>query len=409
MQAFLLFQRIKPLIFSATILVIATVLSACGESENGGSYFVGGSVSGLKGGGLVIQNNNGDDLVIDGDGAFVFSTALDDGSEFAVTVASQPSDPVQTCVVTNGSGVVAGADVTNVDVVCAEELTLSVLRQCDYDLVSLGKLAGPNLTIEASLPINRVQLVSRVVCPNIPEGDPISYCGDDIILEEVDFGSTSVSHVLDTNFSQETLSAIQTNGNFFIRAENTNGSFSYSENGFGIQDLSCSICDLQPAKSAYLLPGEAACSTLSAEPFRDQIKVLYETVGNYSDQLVFLGCDMRRTSSIPSDLSSYDGIVMHNISGQNLNINLNFDSAKPFVALTNMDNGGGSNITMTHSVPAPRSTIILSHIMRDSGGSNVDFSSGVTGDKGYFESCSSGGSNWNIDGIRSKSVLITLP
>jgi hypothetical protein len=100
---------------------------------------------------------------------------------------------------------------------------------------------------------------------------------------------------------------------------------------------------------------------------------------------------------------------MHNISGKNLNVNLIFDSAKPFVALTNMDNGGGSNITMSHSVPAPRSNIIMSHIMRDSGGSNVDFNSSVTGDKGYFESCSSGGSNWNIDGVRSQRVLITVP
>ena len=124
---------------------------------------------------------------------------------------------------------------------------------------------------------------------------------------------------------------------------------------------------------------------------------------------MFLGCDMRRASSIPTDLSSYDGIVMYNISGINLNWNLIFDSAKPFVAMTNMDNGGGSNITISHSVPAPRSNIILSHIMRDSGGSNVRFISGVTGDKGYFESCNSGGSNWNIDGITSKNVLITIP
>jgi hypothetical protein len=408
-MGFFLFQRFnKPLNLSAAILIIATALSACNNSSDNPTYVVGGTVSGLQGDGLVIQNSNGDELAFNSDGAFVFSTALEDGDEYAITVASQPTAPNQTCVIMNGSGVVAGANITNIDIVCAEELTLSVQRQCDYDLASLGEFAGPNLVIEASLPISQVQLVSRVVCPNIPEGDPISYCGDDIVLGDVDFGSTNINQVLSTDFSQDILSAIQTNGSFHIRAENTNQAFSYSDS-FGIQDLTCSICDLQPAKSEYLLPDEPACSTLSAEPFRDQLAILYTTVGNYSDQLVFIGCDISRTSSIPTDLSSYDGIVMHNISGRNLNINLIFDSAKPFVALTNMDNGGGSNITMSHSVPAPRSNIILSHIMQDSGGSNVDFNSGVTGDKGYFESCSSGGSNWNIDGVRSKTVLITIP
>ncbi|MGZ6034932.1 MAG: beta strand repeat-containing protein, partial [Myxococcaceae bacterium] len=79
-------------------------------------YTIGGTVSGLTGTGLVLRNNGGDDLGIPASGTFTFATALTTGSLYAVTVASQPSG--QTCSVLNGSGTVAGANVTNVSVSC---------------------------------------------------------------------------------------------------------------------------------------------------------------------------------------------------------------------------------------------------------------------------------------------------
>ena len=89
------------------------------------AFTVGGSVSGLAGTGLVLQNNGGDDLMINADDAFTFATTLEDGSAYAVTVATQPNEPSQTCTVTNGSGNLAGADVTNVQVSCVTD-TFSV-------------------------------------------------------------------------------------------------------------------------------------------------------------------------------------------------------------------------------------------------------------------------------------------
>ena len=84
-------------------------------------FTVGGDVSGLAGSGLVLQNNAGDDLAISADGAFTFATALDDESAYAVTVLTQPSAPSQTCTVSNGSGSLAGADVTDVAVTCVTD------------------------------------------------------------------------------------------------------------------------------------------------------------------------------------------------------------------------------------------------------------------------------------------------
>jgi hypothetical protein len=37
-------------------------------------------------------------------------------------VASQPTGPVQVCTVSNGSGTVAGANVTNVQVSCSDRI-----------------------------------------------------------------------------------------------------------------------------------------------------------------------------------------------------------------------------------------------------------------------------------------------
>ncbi|MDD3815990.1 MAG: GLUG motif-containing protein [Desulfocapsaceae bacterium] len=94
-------------------------------SENNGypyllwHYTVGGVVSGLApGNSVVVQNNLGDDLTVTADGDFVFSTALDDGSAYAVSVLTQPTGPNQFCTVTNGTGILSGEDVSNVDITC---------------------------------------------------------------------------------------------------------------------------------------------------------------------------------------------------------------------------------------------------------------------------------------------------
>ena len=95
------------------------------------THTVGGTVSGLLGSGLVLQNNGSDDLAIGAgfNGDFTFAAQLANGSPYAVTVKTQPTDPVQTCTVTNGSGTLSGANVTNVDVDCTGILYLPSLHK----------------------------------------------------------------------------------------------------------------------------------------------------------------------------------------------------------------------------------------------------------------------------------------
>jgi hypothetical protein len=84
-----------------------------------GSFAIGGSVSGLTGDGLVLQNNGGDDLTITANGEYTFATPLEDGSSYTVTIATQPTG--QTCNLVNQSGVLDGASVTNVQVSCPSD------------------------------------------------------------------------------------------------------------------------------------------------------------------------------------------------------------------------------------------------------------------------------------------------
>lgn len=81
------------------------------------SYTVGGTVSGLTGGTLVLQNNGGDNRSVTANGSFTFATPIQSGNPYNVTVLTQPSG--QFCSVVGGSGNVSGAPVTSVAVNCS--------------------------------------------------------------------------------------------------------------------------------------------------------------------------------------------------------------------------------------------------------------------------------------------------
>src|SRR5690349_11621453 len=104
-------------------------LAACGGGggddpgfSNPAGFTVGGTVSGLTGTGLVLQNSGGNNLTITGNGAFTFTQSVQTNSSYAVTVSTQPSNPAQTCSVSSGSGTVSGANVTNVSVTCTGQV-----------------------------------------------------------------------------------------------------------------------------------------------------------------------------------------------------------------------------------------------------------------------------------------------
>ena len=91
-------------------LLAAVALAACsglpqsststGGTGTGSGLTIGGTVSGLSGTGLVLQDNGGDNLTITKSGPFVFPTAVTSGQNYSVKVATQPTNPPQSCSVT---------------------------------------------------------------------------------------------------------------------------------------------------------------------------------------------------------------------------------------------------------------------------------------------------------------------
>ena len=78
---------------------------------------IGGSVTGPGSGvSVTLLDNGSDSKTVSTNGSFTFPTPLATGATYSVTVGTQPSN--QVCHVTNGSGTVGSANVTNVQVTC---------------------------------------------------------------------------------------------------------------------------------------------------------------------------------------------------------------------------------------------------------------------------------------------------
>ncbi len=84
-------------------------------------FTVGGSVRGLRGTLVLGNRGTGEELTVDADGPFVFSTAQNGGTTFDVAVVRAPAE--QRCTVEDGLGIVL-ADVTDVVVTCVDTFTV---------------------------------------------------------------------------------------------------------------------------------------------------------------------------------------------------------------------------------------------------------------------------------------------
>ncbi|NMH60197.1 FG-GAP repeat protein [Alteromonas ponticola] len=105
-----------------TVSAIALLMFGCGGSdEPNPTYMVSGTVEGLTGQGLVIQNNGRDNLQVNQAGKFTFTDPLESKQNYEVTVLTQPSNPKQKCIVSDGKGAIASTHVSSVMVTCTSE------------------------------------------------------------------------------------------------------------------------------------------------------------------------------------------------------------------------------------------------------------------------------------------------
>ncbi|MDH4235096.1 MAG: hypothetical protein OEV15_08190, partial [Gallionella sp.] len=139
------------------LFLASAFLTACGGGGGGGSggatpvattYTIGGTVTGLTGTGLVLQNNGGDNLSISADGSFTFATPQASGT-YQLTVLTQPSG--QFCSVNPNSVTVSAANITTVAVTCAASSNTYTIGGTVTGLTGTGLVllnnTGNNLTV----------------------------------------------------------------------------------------------------------------------------------------------------------------------------------------------------------------------------------------------------------------------
>jgi hypothetical protein len=112
-----------------------------------GNYTISGTVSGLLGSGLTLQNNASDSILVANNGPISFPQTVAEGNSYSVTVTTNPTAPAQLCVVSSGSGI-ANQDIVDVDVSCGP-LDSSVSDTDGDGLTDAEELAfGTNLKIK---------------------------------------------------------------------------------------------------------------------------------------------------------------------------------------------------------------------------------------------------------------------
>ncbi len=122
------------------------------------AYSVGGNVNGLIGS-VVLQDNNGDNLSVNANGAITFATKVAFGSPYSVTVLTQPVG--QSCSLASNTGTMGTTAVTNVAITCVTN-TYTVggtVSKLNGSLV-LQNNNGDNLTVAVNGAFNFATAVS---------------------------------------------------------------------------------------------------------------------------------------------------------------------------------------------------------------------------------------------------------
>ena len=139
-------------------VVVLVVLAAISTSTCGGgadpaktppppTFTISVAVSGLSGGTLVLEDNGGNDLSITASGTFTFTTPVNSGATYNVTVLTQPTG--ETCSLASNSSGTATANVA-VAVTCAStsaNFTISAAVSGVTGTLVLQDNAADNLTI----------------------------------------------------------------------------------------------------------------------------------------------------------------------------------------------------------------------------------------------------------------------
>jgi 6-phosphogluconolactonase (cycloisomerase 2 family) len=129
--------------FLVLVAILGSCLSACGSDL----YSIGGTISGVTGGSVTLEDNGGDSLQVTANGSFTFASKLNGGDSYVVTVLSAQG---LSCTVSQASGSVPDEDVTSVQVTCASTFTIGgTISGVTGGSVTLADNGGDRLQLTA--------------------------------------------------------------------------------------------------------------------------------------------------------------------------------------------------------------------------------------------------------------------
>ena len=330
---------------------VSNITVACVTS----AFTVGGTVTGLAGKGLVLEDNNGDDLSVTMNGTFTFATPVDSGSSFNVTVKTQPSSPQQTCTVTGGTGKVGSAKVTSVTVNCATG-TYAVGGQITglNGTVVLQDNGGDNLTVTSNgtfafptpVVIGNPYAVTVLTQPGSPAQTCVVTNGTGTITNAA---ITSVQVTCTTN--KYTIGGTVTGlaGTGLVLQDNAGDNLTVTANG------TFTFATSVASGAAY------AVTVLTQPTTPSQTCVLTHatgTVGNANVTNVALACTTNTYAigGTLTGLAASDSIVLQDNGGDNLTLNANGTFAFP----TALASGATYAVTVLTQPGAPVQTCTVS-------------------------------------------------
>jgi large repetitive protein len=347
---------------------VTTALVNCSND-----FVIGGIVSGLAGGTVILQDDGANNTPISQNGAYTFSTLLVAGSPYAVTVSTQPSGPTQTCVVSNGSGT-ANANVTNADVVCTTNAyqvggTVTGLSATESFLIQ--DTANGNVTIPISANGNFVFPASvpsghdyNVVVNTNPAGPIFETCsvtnGSGTVVasdvQSIAINCAPTSYTVGGNLTHLAAGAsvvLQDNGgdNLTLTA---NGPFTFGTSVPSGQTYNATVLQ-NPSGPTQICTATTNSGTVAGSNVTtvavDCVTQSYKVGGSLTGM----------------DVSGGNTITLQNNLGDNLTLSAN----GPFQFTTSILSGATYSVTVSTQPPSPAQTCVVTSGSGTVGGGNV--------------------------------------
>ncbi|MCB1180082.1 MAG: DUF1566 domain-containing protein [Leptospiraceae bacterium] len=315
------------------------------------TYTISGTVSGLSGSGLVIQNNGGDDLSISSNGTFSFPTTLPEGDLYSVSVLTSPSSPTQVCTVNNGSGTISTSNITDISIVCSTSsfsINVNVSGLIGSGLV-LQNNSGDDLSISSDgtytfstkVASSADYLITTLTQPVTPT-QICSITNGSGTVTSSDISDVSV--ICSTSYYKISGSVTGLNGSGLVLQNNSSDNLSISSNGnfeFSTPVASSASYSVSVFSDPSNLSQTCTASNNSG------------TVTSSDITNVSITC-VTNSYSISVSVSglSGSGLILQNNGGNNLSISSN----TTYSFSTSINSGSDYNVTVSSNPSSPTQT-----------------------------------------------------